>query len=284
MTKVQSLDQLAKMFAKEYVVVSLKFVRSHLLHSKQSEKNAKSLLRKAGFVRGATVSLKDPANASGYTWALCYWRKDYFGGKAPDKHTLQKLADKQLVALPSEIGTEQDPVSEAAEHSRPSLCDAMHPEEAAKTSLWEIPANPVDVCLFFDRMLEENIKTYLRTLPPGYQRAFCYLYESAFQDLQGNCTLTDFDGTTHVFGTVPLSEDARRYYAALINMFYQEEAFWGRMIIWLEHNSKFSGESWKPLLQHPYSEALQHSYFYLTDLRQLHKDNFSMLQAGLGLC
>lgn len=268
MTRILSLDELSKMFAENYAVVSLKFVRSHLLHAKQSEKNAKSLLRDAGFVRGPTVSLKDPANASGYTWALCYWRKDYFGGRAPDKHTLQKLADKRLEALPSEIETEQGPVSEVV----------------VQPHFWEIPANPVEVCLFFDRMLEENIKTYLRALPPSYQRAFCYLYESAFQDLQGNCTLTDSDGTTHVFGTVPLSEDARRYYAALINMFYQEEAFWGRMIIWLEHNSKFSGESWKPLLQHPYSEALQHSYFYLTDLRQLHKDNFYTLQAGLGLC
>ena len=267
MNRIPTLDELSRMFAENYAVVSLKFVRSHLLHSKQSGKNAKSLLRNAGFVRGATVSLRDPTNASGYTWAICFWSKDYFGGKAPDKHILQKLADKRLEALPFEIETEQVPVL-----------------EAVKPCLWEIPANPVDVCLSFDRMLEENIRTYLRTLPPGYQRAFCYLYESAFQDLQGNCTLTDYDGTTHVFGTVPLSEDARRYYAALINMFYQDKDFWGRMIIWLEHNSKFSGESWKPLLQHPYSEALQYSYFYLTDLQQLHKDNFYTLQAGLGLC
>ncbi|EPP4590489.1 hypothetical protein ACUSMN_004848 [Escherichia coli] len=293
---VPSLNKLAEMFRKEYAVVSLKFVKSQLQHPDHphANANAKALLEKAGFIRGRHINLPEPKNPCGTTSCICYWNKAYFDGEEPAYEIMNEMANKKLKDLPAAL--EPDPVAttavavKATESTEPADPERFAVDEDgyldpafAESLSWKIPANPVEICEAFHPMLEENIKTYLRTLAPSHQRAFCYLYESSFQDLQGNCTLTDFDGTKHVFQTVPLSEDARRHYAALINMFYQEEKFWGRLIIWLEHHCKFCGESWEPLLQYPYSEALLSSYFYLTDLRQLYKDKHYLLQAALGL-
>ncbi|EIV7835542.1 hypothetical protein MA126_004777 [Escherichia coli] len=71
---------------------------------------------------------------------------------------------------------------------------------------------------------------------------------------------------------------ARRYYNALINMFYQDEEMWGAFVLWLElHGKPDLAQGWKALLKPPYSESLKSSYFMLTDTVKLFEDELSLL-------
>lgn len=260
MSKIKSLDELAKML-EEYAVVSLKFVKSFMMHPKQADRNAKLVLKKAGFVRGRQISLKEPANASGVTNCICYWRKDYFDGKAPAYKVMQELANKKLT-----------------HKAEPVVADQPKQTVAPKEPVFDV----VPLATAFRHLRGEAVKTYLRTLPPDHQRVFCFLFESVFQDLSGVCTLkSEEDNTVHVFEACPLSEEARRYYNPLINMFYQDEEMWGPFVLWLELNGKPDvKQEWKSLLQPPYSKTLLSSYFFLTDLDKLFGDELTLL-AGL---
>lgn len=279
-----TLNQLAKMFAKEYAVVSLKFVKSQLRHPKHphANDNAKTLLESAGFVRGQQVSLEDPANPSGYTSTICYWRRDYFDGVAPDYKTMQRLANKKS---PGKVETVAAPVAdqeklrlaqEAFDRARlgiPKGWKKALEEESCSDQPddddFADDFNIVEMTLITRHLLDETIKNYLRTLPVDHQRAFCSLFEAVNCDVSGVCTLTDEDGTVHTFQALPLPEETRRYYNTLMNMFYQDDERWGPFILWLEEQSKPVDDSWKKLLQKPYSESLQRSYFFLTDLQAL---------------
>ncbi|MBI1033402.1 hypothetical protein HCI50_00025 [Escherichia coli] len=326
MTKVPSLDQLAKMFAKEYAVVSLKFVREHLAHPKHHHAiaNAKTLLKKAGFVRGKHVNLPEPNNPCGCTSTICYWNKAYFKGLAPDYYAMKEMANQKLASEPShEAVTCADPeklrlAQEACDRARlgipkgvtfelpqaseehaldddfpvdPELCSELEEESCGDQPDDDLWRSEVDdalsdcfatVTVIMRHMLDETIKNYLRTLPVDHQRAFCSLFKSAHQDLRGVCTLTDEDGTVHTFQALPLPEETRRFYIALVNMFYQDDERWGPFILWLEEQSKPVDDSWKKLLQKPYSESLQRSYFFLTDLQALYEEKGeALLNTGL---
>lgn len=283
MTKVQSLDQLAKMFSKNYAVVSLKFVREHLAHPKHPHAiaNAKTLLKKAGFVRGRHVNLPEPSNPCGCTSTICYWRKDYFAGTAPTYEVMKEMANMRLVNENGPIFI-QLPDAQLIKEERltsdddnfpvdPELCSELEEELCGDQPDDEDFAdnfNVVQLTVIMRDLLDETIKNYLRTLPVDHQQAFCSLFKSAHQDLRGLCTLTDEDGTVHTFQALPLPEETRRFYIALVNMFYQDEERWGPFVLWLEEQSKPVDDSWKKLLQKPYSESLQRSYFFLTDLQQ----------------
>ncbi len=266
MSRILSLDELSKMFAKEYAVVSLKFVKSFMVHPKQANDNAKEVLEKAGFVRGRQVSLEDKGNKCGFTHCVCYWRKDYFNGVAPTLEITKELANKKVSgkAKPAAAAT-PEPVADQPEEQ------TVAPEEPIFEAAPLITA--------FSHLRNEAVKTYLRTLPPSHQRAFCLLYESSFQDFNGVCTLkSEEDNTVHTFEACPLSEDARRYYNALINMFYQDEEMWGAFVLWLElHGKPDLAQGWKSLLKPPYSESLKSSYFLLTDTIKLFEDELSLL-------
>ncbi|EGY9144712.1 hypothetical protein JI675_004988 [Escherichia coli] len=281
---VMSLGQLAKKFAKEYAVVSLKFVKSQLEHPDHphANANAEDLLKKAGFAKGRQVRLADKANACGYTTATCYWRKNYFDNKMPDYQIMKEMANQKLgsefgpVALtfadPEEIQAAQA-AYDKARLGIPKDCTIELPQ-APEAPIFE--AAPLIVA--FRHLRDEAIKTYLRTLPPSHQRVFCSLYESVFQDLNGYCALTDEEGTVHTLAAVPMSEDARRYYSPLINMFYQDEEMWGPIILWLElHGKPDPAQGWKSLLQPPYSESLRSAYFFLTDLDKLIQEDLASL-------
>lgn len=264
MSKIKTLKELAKVFAKNYDVVSLKFVKSVLEHQKQADKNAKILLREAGFVKGQKVNLKDDSNRCGYTHATCYWNRAVFNGKAPDYKTLQERANK---ITPEQI-VEPEQITMPAE--------AVAPEETAAPAEAAVPRLPDLV-----HLRHEARKAYLRSLPPSHQRAFCLLYESVFQDLNGICTMyskEDEGYTRHEFEAVPLSEDARRYYTPLINMFYQNKDVWHFHVVELElHGKPDIEQGWKSLLQPPYSKTLLSAYFYLTDLDNLFEEELALL-------
>lgn len=266
MSCILSLDELSKMFAKEYAVVSLKFVKSFMVHPKQANDNAKEVLAKAGFVRGRHVNLPEPSNPCGCTSTICYWRKDYFAGTAPTYEVTKELANKKVSGK-----------AKPAAAATPELV-ADQPEEQTVA-----PEEPIfeaaPLITAFSHLRNEAVKTYLRTLPPSHQRAFCLLYESSFQDFNGVCTLkSEEDNTVHTFEACPLSEDARRYYNALINMFYQDEDIWGAFVLWLElHGKPDLAQGWKSLLKPPYSESLKSSYFMLTDTIELFEDELRLL-------
>lgn len=307
MTKVQSLDQLAKMFAKDYAVVSLKFVREHLAHPKHPHAiaNAKTLLKKAGFARGKHVNLPEPNNPCGCTSTVCYWNKAYFKGLAPDYYVMKQLANESLTSLKEQkaycqvmggvyIDVDDDfPVD-------PELCleleGALEEEpvedepcgDQPDDDLWRSEVDDAlsdcfaTVTMVMRNLLDETIKNYLRTLPVDHQRAFCSLFEIVHCDVSGVCALTDEDGTVHTFQAMPLPEEAHRYYSLLMDMFYQDEERWGPFILWLEEQSKPVDDSWKKLLQKPYSQALASSYFFLTDLQALYKEKGeALLHASL---
>lgn len=276
MSRIKSLDELSRMFAKEYAVVSLKFVKSFMVHPKQADANAKEVLEKAGFIRGRQVSLEDKGNKCGFTHCVCYWRKDYFNGVAPTLEITKELANKKVSgkAKPAAAATLLgQPVREATPEPV-----ADQPEEQTVA-----PEGPIfeaaPLITAFRHLRDEAVKTYLRTLPPSHQRAFCLLYESSFQDFNGVCTLkSEEDNTVHTFEACPLSEDARRYYNTLINMFYQDEEMWGAFVLWLElHGKPDLAQGWKSLLKPPYSESLKSSYFMLTDTIKLFEDELSLL-------
>lgn len=303
MTKVQSLDKLAKMFSKNYAVVSLKFVREHLAHPKHPHAiaNAKTLLKKAGFVRGRHVNLPEPGNPCGCTSSICYWRRDYFAGTAPTYEVMKEMANMRLVNENGPIFI-QLPDDQLIKEGRltsdddnfpvdPELCSELEEElcgDQPDDDLWRSEVDDAltdcfaTVTVIMRDLLDETIKNYLRTLPVEHQQAFCSLFKSAHQDLRGLCTLTDEDGTVHTFQALPLPEETRRFYIALVNMFYQEEERWGPFILWLEEQSKPLDDSWKKLLQKPYSQALASSYFFLTDLQALYKEKGeALLHASL---
>ncbi|HGT8894715.1 hypothetical protein [Escherichia coli] len=268
MTKVQSLDELSRMFAKEYAVVSLKFVREHLAHPKHPHAiaNAKTLLKKAGFIRGRQVSLEDKGNKCGFTHCVCYWRKDYFNGVAPTLEITKELANKKVSGKAKPAAAAMpEPVADQPEEQ------TVAPEELIFEAAPLITA--------FSHLRNEAVKTYLRTLPPSHQRAFCLLYESVFQDLNGICTLkSEEDNTVHTFEACPMSEDARRFYNPLINMFYQDEEMWGAFVLWLElHGKPDLAQGWKSLLKPPYSESLRSAYFFLTDLDKMIQEKLASL-------
>ncbi|HDH8921901.1 TPA: hypothetical protein PJN01_004853 [Escherichia coli] len=282
---VMSLSQLAKMFAKEYAVVSLKFVKSHLEHPDHphANKNAETLLKKAGFVKGGQVRLVDKTNACGYTTATCYWRKDYFNNKAPTYQLAKKLANQKLAS-------EKEPVAlvladPSEDHACGGISDALSEAKTCEASdeqtvALEEPAFEVtEFVPVYLHLRHEVVKTYLKALPPSHQRAFCLLFESVFQDLNGVCTLkSEEDNTVHTFEACSLSEDARRYYNALINMFYQDEGMWGPIVLWLElHGKPDLTQGWKSLLKPPYSETLLSTYYFLTNLDALLKDTLEKL-------
>ena len=259
MSRIKSLDELSRMFAKEYAVVSLKFVKSFMVHPKQADANAKEVLEKAGFIRGRQVSLEDKGNKCGFTHCVCYWRKDYFNGAAPTLEITKELANKKLSGK-----------------AKPAA--AATPEPVA-----DQPGEPIfeaaPLITAFRYLRDEAVKTYLRTLPPSHQRAFCLLYESVFQDLNGVCTLkSEEDNTVHTFEACPMSEDVRRFYNPLINMFYQDEKMWGAFVLWLElHGKPDLAQGWKSLLKPPYSESLRSAYFFLTDLDKMIQEKLASL-------
>lgn len=269
MKRIKPLDQLARMFSKNYAVVSLKFVRTHLAHPEHPHAiaNAKTLLKKAGFVRGRQIQLPEPNNPCGFTSALCYWRKDYFDSRTPNNEVMREMVDMKLA---SENGPIVIPFADDQPVNEESLSvpdDDFVPHDF----------NGVEMTLITRHLLDETIKNYLRTLPVSHQRAFCSLFEAVHCDLSGVCTLTDEDGTVHTFQALPLPEEARRYYNALMNMFYQDEERWGPFILWLEEQSKPVDDSWKKLLQEPYSASLLSSYFFLTDLQTLFAEKSAAL-------
>ncbi|EIF8135400.1 hypothetical protein LF001_005018 [Escherichia coli] len=266
MSRIKSLDELSRMFAKEYAVVSLKFVKSFMVHPKQADANAKEVLEKAGFIRGRQVSLEDKGNKCGFTHCVCYWRKDYFNGVAPTLEITKELANKKVSgkAKPAAAAT-PEPVADQPEEQ------TVAPEEPIFEAAPLITA--------FSHLRDEAVKTYLRTLPPSHQRVFCFLFESSFQDFNGVCTLkSEEDNTVHTFEACPLSEDARRYYNALINMFYQDEEMWGPIVLWLElHGKPDLAQEWKSLLKPPYSQSLRSAYFFLTDLDKMIQEKLASL-------
>lgn len=258
---IPSLNKLAEMFAKNYAVVSLKFVKSQLQHPDHphANANAKALLEKAGFVRGRQISLKEPANPSGVTNCVCYWRKDYFAGHAPAYEVMQELANKEVNATTSK----EEPATVADQPKEEPLTSGFGAEQTREV---------------IQDLFEKTIKNYLRSLPADHQKAFCYLFEAVNQDLQGFCTLTDADGTIHNFAAGALPEDVRRFYNPLVNMFYQDKDFWGPYIIWLEqHGKSDSYDLWKKLLKRPYSQSLLSGYFFLTDLQALYVEKAEAL-------
>lgn len=268
MKHIKPLDQLARMFSKNYAVVSLKFVREHLAHPEYPHAiaTAKTLLKKAGFVRGRQIQLPEPNNPCGFTSALCYWRKDYFDGHTPNNEVMREMVDMKLA---SENGPIIIPFADADE----ALCG----DQPDNDDFVPHDFNIAEMTLITRHLLDETIKNYLRTLPVSHQRAFCTLFETVHCDLSGVCTLTDEDGTVHTFQAMPLPEEARRYYNVLMNMFYQDEERWGPFVLWLEEQSKPVDDSWKKLLQEPYSESLQRSYFFLADLQRLFAEKSTAL-------
>lgn len=281
---VMSLGQLAKKFAKEYAVVSLKFVKSQLEHPDHphANANAEDLLKKAGFAKGRQVRLADKTNACGYTTATCYWRKNYFDNKMPDYQIMKEMANQKLgsefgsVALTFADPEELRLAQEAFDRARLGI------PKGVKFELPQAPEAPIfeaaPLIVAFRHLRDEVIKTYLRTLPPSYQRAFCSLFETVHCDVSGVCTLTDEDGTVHTFQALPLPEETRRYYNALMNMFYQDEEMWGAFVLWLElHGKPDLAQEWKSLLQPPYSESLRSAYSFLTDLDKLIQEDLASL-------
>ncbi|HGT8958502.1 hypothetical protein [Escherichia coli] len=290
---VMTLSQLAKKFAKEYAVVSLKFVKSQLEHPDHphANKNAEALLKEAGFVKGGQVRLVDETNACGYTTATCYWCEDYFNNKAPTYQVMKKLANQKLVPEPvadqpeehdcggdTQLANCRELDSDALSESQ--TCEASDErtvalEEPAFEAAALIPA--------FVYLRREVVKTYLKALPPSHQRAFCLLYEAVFQDLDGICTLysqREEDGsyTKHQFEACPLSEDARRFYNPLINMFYHNGESWHGIVVDLElHGKPDLTQGWKSLLKPPYSETLLSTYYFLTNLNALLEDTLKKL-------
>ncbi|HBE2986453.1 TPA: hypothetical protein KL481_004517 [Escherichia coli] len=274
MSRILSLDELSKMFAENYAVVSLKFVRSHLLHSKQSEKNAKALLEKAGFTRGPQVDLPDSGNASKHTNGICYWNFNYFYGVKPDKHTMQKLANKKVSgkAKPAAAAT-PEPVADQQEEK--SLTLGFNAEKIQE---------------LMQDLFEKTIKNYLRSLPADHQQALGHIFKSIHTDVGGCCVLIDEDGTRHELSAYPLPEDARRFYTPLINMFYNYNGkeFWGPYILWLEQHGKepTRWDAWKGMFKPPYSEALLSSYFFLNALGDLYSEELLSVKRSqaIGLC
>ncbi|EGV2878770.1 hypothetical protein JF516_005205 [Escherichia coli] len=262
MSRIKSLAELSRMFAKEYAVVSLKFVKSFMAHPKQANDNAKVVLEQAGFIRGRQVSLEDKGNKCGFTHCVCYWRKDYFNGVAPTLEITKELANKKVSGKAKPAAAAMpEPVADPKEEPSTSGLGAEQTLEVMQD------------------LFEKTIKNYLQTLPPSHQRVFCFLFESVFQDFNGVCTLkSKEDNTVHTFEACPLSEDARRFYNQLINMFYQNEEFWGPYILWLElHGKNDVGQGWKSLLKPPYSQSLRSSYFFLTDLQALYDEKAQAL-------
>lgn len=276
MSRIKSLDELSSMFAKEYAVVSLKFVKSFMVHPKQADANAKEVLEKAGFIRGRQVSLEDKGNKCGFTHCVCYWRKDYFNGVAPTLEITKELANKK-------VSGKAKPAAAATLLGQPVRAVTPEPVADQPKEQTVAPEEPIfeaaPLITAFSHLRNEAVKTYLRTLPPSHQRAFCLLYESSFQDFNGVCTLkSEEDNTVHTFEACPLSEDARRYYNTLINMFYQDEEMWGAFVLWLElHGKPDLAQGWKSLLKPPYSESLRSAYFFLTDLDKMIQEKLASL-------
>lgn len=263
MSRIKSLDELSKMFAENYAVVSLKFVKSFMAHPKQANDNAKKVLEKAGFVRGRHINLPEPKNPCGNTGCVCYWRKDYFNGVQPPYEVMKKLANKKVSgkAKPA-AATTPEPVAD-------------QPKEEPSTS----GLGAEQTLEVMQDLFKKTIKNYLRTLPADHQQAFGHLFKAVHQNVKGWCVLTDEDGTTHNLDAGHLPEDARRFYNPLINMFYQGKEFWGPYILWLEQDGKKPERynSWQKLFEPPYSKSLLSSYFFLTDLLALYDEKAQAL-------